>query len=128
MELSAPVVAIQKVKAGESIGYGRRFIARKALSVAILGMGYADGLDRHWGDQSSRAVVHFDRVNRGKSRWLGAISMDLSAVIAPSGVRVGDRAQILGAQIDPWVQAEAAGTIPYEILTSLGARVQRIYV
>jgi len=128
MELSAPVVAIQNVRAGESIGYGRRFIARKALRVAILGMGYADGLDRHWGDASSLAVVHFDRVTRGRSRWVGAISMDLSAVIAPAGVRVGDRAQVFGAQIDPWVQAEAAGTIPYEILTSLGARVQRIYV
>lgn len=128
MELSAPVVAIQKVRAGESIGYGRRFIAPKDLRVAILGMGYADGLDRHWGDQNSRAVVHFGRVNRRKSRWVGAISMDLSAVIAPSGVRVGDRAHVFGAQIDPWVQAEAAGTIPYEILTSLGVRVQRIYV
>jgi alanine racemase len=51
--------------------------------------------------------------------------MDLSAVECGEDVRVGDRAEILGPQVDIWAQARAAQTIPYELLTSLAARVSR---
>jgi alanine racemase len=124
MELLAPVVAVQQLKSRDQVGYGGRFVAPRPMKIAILGMGYADGLPRLWGQKGSGAVA---RIGSRDCEWLGTVSMDLSAVRAPSGVRVGGQARILGEGIDAWKQADAAGTIPYELLTSLSARVQRIY-
>jgi alanine racemase len=51
--------------------------------------------------------------------------MDLSAVRIPANVRVGDELVLWGDEVDPYEQAEAAGTIPYEITTRIGSRVER---
>jgi alanine racemase len=72
---------------------------------------------------SSRGFVWLK--NR-KMRVLGRVSMDLCAVECPVETQVGDWAEFLGHHIDPWEQAEAAQTIPYELLTSISSRVQRI--
>jgi alanine racemase len=53
--------------------------------------------------------------------------MDMVAVECPPDTRPGDSAEILGSHIEPWAQAELAGTIPYELLTSVSSRVQRVY-
>ncbi len=124
MELLAPVVALQQLRSGDQVGYGGRFVAPRSMKVAILGMGYADGLPRLWGMEGSGAVA---RIGSHDCPWLGAVSMDLSVVRASAGVRTGSQAKILGTGVDIWRQADAAGTIPYELLTSLSARVQRIY-
>lgn len=121
LELHAPVVALQSLRPGDAVGYGASYKARRPGTIAILGAGYGDGLHRALGGDG-RVIL------RGRSvRFAGRISMDLCAVEAPPGTRVGDRALLFGKGIDPWEQARAAGTIPYEFLTSLGARVQRIH-
>ncbi|NDG85475.1 MAG: hypothetical protein EBX52_10640 [Proteobacteria bacterium] len=55
------------------------------------------------------------------------MSMDLSAVEGHAGVQIGDPLEIWGDRVDPYEQAELAGTIPYEITTRIGSRVERIY-
>jgi len=59
---------------------------------------------------------------------IGIVSMDLCAVSCSAKTKVGDWAEILGPNIDPWVQARAAESIPYELLTSVSSRVDRRYV
>jgi alanine racemase len=122
LTLEAEVVHRHRLKAGESVGYGATFRVKgdEAIQVATLAAGYADGIPR---SLSGRGIVWLK--NR-KMRVLGRVSMDLCAVECPVETKVGDWAEFLGANIDPWEQAEAAETIPYELLTSISSRVQRV--
>ena len=121
LTLKAPVLTVHQLKAGESLGYGATYTANESVRAAILGIGYADGLHR---TLSNRGHVW---IGGRPDRVLGRVSMDLSAVQCSAQVRVGDWAEFLGPHVDPWAQAEAAQTIPYELLTSISSRVQRVY-
>lgn len=117
------VVGIHCLKAGDFIGYGGTYQVKgsKPIFAAILGAGYGDGVMRAL---SNRGYAVLDGK---KTRFLGRVSMDLCAIQCGSKTRVGSWAELMGPQVDPWVQAKAAGTIPYELLTSLSGRVKRIY-
>lgn len=124
MELRYSVIQRRTLKPGESIGYGATFRLKgnePAMEIAILGAGYADGLHRM---NSNTGQVDLGGKLR---RFLGIVSMDLSAVECDASTRVGDWARILGEGLDPWTQSKAAGTIPYELLTSVSRRVRRLY-
>ncbi len=121
MSFEAKLLQVSQLRVGESVGYGGTFKAKEATRLGTLGAGYGDGLSRAL---SNRGWVSL----RGeKCALIGRVSMDLSAIRVPLSARVGDWAQLMGAEIDPWELAEVAGTIPYEILTSVSSRVQRIY-
>lgn len=126
MTYSANVVAVHALKAGESIGYGASFTvpskSKEPVQVAVLSAGYADGIKRILSNQG------YGWLGGRPTRFLGMVSMDLCAVGAFSSTRVGDRVELLGPHVDPWVQSRAAGTIPYDLLTSVSARVKRRYV
>jgi alanine racemase len=120
------VVAVHSICAGATVGYNGTFVATEALKLALLAVGYADGLDRRLGNRFSLLV-------RGqRAPLVGRISMDqavLDVTEIPS-VEAGDDVVILGTQgsetITAFDHAEAAGTIPWEIFTRIGARVARI--
>lgn len=124
LSFQARVIQIKTLAPGEAIGYGSSYIhprsSLQAKRVALLGVGYADGVARLW---SNRAHAW---VSGRKREFVGTISMDLCAVAAGPKTKVNDWVELFGAKIDPWQQASAAGTIPYEILTSVSNRVKRI--
>lgn len=121
--LDAEILQVRDVPAGESIGYSRGFVADVATRVAICAAGYADGVLRSYSPKGQAFVS-------GELRpLLGRISMDVCAVdVTAIDVAVGDRVELFGANrlIDD--AAAAAGTIAYELLTSITARVPRAYV
>lgn len=123
MRIQYRVAQRRKLQPGESIGYGATFrLGGKdpAMETAILLAGYADGLHRMNSNEGQVWIA-------GKSRrFLGIVSMDLSAIECDASVKVGDWAECFGPPLDPWTQAKAAGTIPYELLTSLSRRVVRM--
>lgn len=123
MSFQSMVVNTHRLKPGESIGYGATFTVKgtQPVHAAIFSGGYADGVNRALGGRG------FVWLKGKKVRFLGRISMDLFATESHEGVRVGDWGELLGPNIDPWEQAEAVGTIPYELLTSISGRVQRYY-
>jgi alanine racemase len=127
MTIETAVMSVRRVQAGTPLGYGGTFVTSGASTIAVLPIGYYDGLRR---SLSGRASV----LLRGKEAPLvGAISMDLALVDATqSGAQLGDRVVLLGREADgrvtAWDLARAAGTIPYEILCGWGARVPRVYV
>lgn len=141
MTLKASVLAVHRLKPGESIGYGGRFRVpttgpdAKPVHVATLGAGYADGLTRRLSGGLGPVDRTGARSGLGGYAWLGGreqrllgvVSMDMSAVSATAETKVGDWAELLGPNVDPWAQANAAGTLPYELLTSVSSRVQRDY-
>lgn len=124
LSFRAKVVAIHRLKPGDSIGYGGtyRVKGKDAVFAAIIGAGYGDGVHRAL---SNEGHAELD----GKmTRFMGMVSMDLSAIACWEGTQVGTWTELLGAQVDAWIQAKAASTIPYELLTSISPRVKRIYV
>ncbi len=108
---------------GDRVGYGGTYRCRnpKGEWVAILGGGYADGIFRSLGNQG--IAYHGSR----KLQFLGRVSMDLSAIQGSARIKIGDEIELWGNQVDPYEQSALAGTIPYEITTRVGSRVERIY-
>lgn len=121
--LDAEILQIRDVPAGESIGYSRGFVADAVTRVAICAAGYADGVLRSYSPKGQVFVG-------GELRpLLGRISMDVCAVdVTGLGVSVGERVELFGANRLLDDAAAAAGTIAYELLTSITARVPRAYV
>jgi len=132
LEWKTRAVSLRSVPAGAVVGYNGTFVATEPMRLALVAVGYADGLDRRLGN-------HFSLLVRGvRAPLVGRISMDqaiLDVTEIPS-VEPGDEVVILGTQkgsegadtITAFDHAEAAGTIPWEVFTRIGSRVQRIAV
>jgi len=122
------VGSVRSVPAGAVVGYNGTFIATEPMQLALVAVGYGDGLDRRLGNRFS-LLVHGQR-----APLVGRISMDQTVldVTEIPGVTVGDEVVILGSQgaetITAFDHAEATGTIPWEVFTRIGARVKRIAV
>ncbi len=121
--LTAEVLQIRDVPAGESVGYSRGFVADSPRRIATCGAGYADGVLR---SMSPRGAVWADRALRP---IVGRVSMDVMAVdVTGADVAVGDRVELFGPNRLLDDAATAAGTIAYELLTSITTRVERSIV
>ncbi|MEL6111640.1 MAG: alanine racemase [Pseudomonadota bacterium] len=122
--LTAPIIQIRTVKRGERVGYDGTWTAARPSKIATLAIGYGDGLPRHL---SNCGDV---RIGRQKFPMVGRVSMDLTTIDitdAPSGLAIGDRAEIFGPTQPLEAMATTVETIPYEILTGLNGRIQRRY-
>lgn len=121
LTLKASVSHVRRLKPGDRVGYGGTWRVKGGENpwVAVLSAGYADGIHR-----SLSNAGHAWCGGRA-TRFVGSVSMDLSTVLCTEQTRPGDWVEILGPRVDIWSQAKAAGTIPYELLTSISPRVQR---
>ena len=121
--LKTTISQIRTVEEGETIGYGRRGIADKLLTIAVLPIGYADGLNRRLSNGVGKVLI-----GGVKAPIIGTICMDMCMVdITGITASEGDRAIIFGEDLPVSEVAETLGTISYEILTSIGQRVKRVY-
>jgi len=122
------VACLRSVPAGAVVGYNGTFVATEAMRLALVAVGYADGLDRRLGN-------HFSLLVRGvRAPLVGRVSMD-QAVLDVTGipsVETGDEVVILGTQGDETItafdHARASGTVPWEVFTRIGPRVRRVAV
>ena len=128
MTLSCPVAMVKRLRAGEGVSYGHTWVAETDTSVALLPIGYADGVFRALGGRVDVLI------NGRLRRSVGRVCMDQFVVdLGPGspGVAEGDRAVLFGPGTDgePTAQdwAEAIGTIHYEVVTSPRGRVRRVY-
>jgi alanine racemase len=131
VQLEVPILQVKEARTGESVGYGATQIFSRDTRLATLGIGYADGFFRSLSATNTRfgGKVAF----RGRLvPVVGRVSMDLVSVdITDLGADTpvpGEMMEILGPTISIDDQADAAGTIGYEILTSLKGRYEREYV
>lgn len=125
VSLWAKVYQIQEVVRGQTIGYSQTFKVEEPMKIATITLGYADGYP--WA-LASHGYVYFGPF---KAPIIGRISMDLMTVdvthIPEVFVHNGAWVQVIGQEITIDKVAEAAGTVPYEVLLGLGKRFQRIY-
>ena len=120
--LDLPVIQTRALQPGENAGYACAFTATKPTKIATVSAGYADGLIRA---MSGKAMLY---AGDTAVPLAGRVSMDLLTVDVTALDHIPDRLQILGPHQTVDQLAEAAGTIGYEILTSLGPRYTRVHV
>ena len=122
MELSAPVISLKKISAGESAGYGATWQAKEATNIAIIGIGYGDGYPRH--AKNGTPVL----INNTLCSLAGRVSMDLICVdIGNLNVSIGDKAILWGHnKLRVETVATYSDTISYELLTGVSNRVSFI--
>ncbi|MCM1152334.1 MAG: bifunctional UDP-N-acetylmuramoyl-tripeptide:D-alanyl-D-alanine ligase/alanine racemase [Muribaculum sp.] len=121
--LRTVIINIREYDEGESIGYGRRGLLHRHSRVATIPIGYADGMNRHFGNGAISV-----RVNGHDAPTVGNICMD-ACMIDVTGIdcREGDAVEIFGPEAGVQRLADVLRTIPYEILTSVSPRVKRVY-
>jgi len=121
--MKATILQIKDVPMNETVGYGRKGTLDHNARIATIRIGYADGLSRQFGNGVGKVLVN------GKfAPFVGNICMDLSMIdITGIDAKEGDTVTIFGEELTLIDLAKSIGTIPYEILTSVSARVKRVY-
>ena len=117
------IASIRRITPDQTVGYGRRGRVSRPSNVAVIPVGYADGLDRHLSCGVGEMMVRGRRVP-----VLGNICMDACMLdVTGTGAQVGDEVEIFGHNIPVTELSDKLGTIPYEVLTSISRRVKRLY-
>jgi alanine racemase len=114
---------IKRIRAGEPVGYACADVSENERNIAILPVGYADGLNRKLGNRNGSLFIRGSRVP-----IIGNVCMDMCmADITGLNAEAGDEAEIFGEKISIDELAAICQTIPYEILTSIPRRVKRVF-
>jgi alanine racemase len=125
VSLKTTIAQIRQVKAGESVGYGRKAVLSRDSRIATIRLGYADGFPRALGN--GKATVQI----RGREYpTVGNVCMDMTMIDITGSAEIGldDEVLVFGSGHSIRKLAAAAGTIPYEIMTGISQRVPRIYL
>ena len=121
--LKTIISQIKKIAVNDSIGYGRAKIAHQEMMIAIIPIGYADGLNRKLGNGKGKVLI-----NNKFAPIIGNICMDMCMIdITGIPAKENDEIIIFGEEYPLTKLAEGLETIPYEILTGISRRVKRIF-
>lgn len=121
MTLTAPVIAVREIPAGDRVGYGGRWQARRPSRIATLAIGYGDGYPRHAPDGTPVWL-------RGrKVPLVGKVSMDMLTVDVTDldRIEIGEDAELWGTHLSVDEVAAHIGTVGYELLTRVSPRVEK---
>lgn len=123
MTLTAPILAIREIAAGETVGYNRRFSAGRKSIIATAAIGYGDGYPRHAANATPVMI------GTQPAQLAGTVSMDMIGIDISDcqGVQVGDEVTLWGQSLPAEDIARHAGTIPYQLFTSVTSRVRKVY-
>jgi alanine racemase len=128
LALKTRITLIRDLRAGHGVSYGRTFITPRPMRVATLAIGYADGCNRHLSNRGADVLIHGLRCPLLGRVTMDQIMVDVSHVAEAA---VGDEAILIGSsgaeEILAAEVAAKAGTIAWEIFTSIGPRVERVY-
>ncbi len=123
ISLKTYITQIKNIPAFETIGYGRQGVLKHDARVAVIPVGYADGLNRKLGNEKGKLLI-----NGRFASIVGNVCMDMCmADITDINAKEGDEVTVFGEEYTVTQIAETCDTIPYEILTGIGRRVKRVY-
>ncbi len=123
-ELKSIISQIHTLKKGDSLGYNRGYIATKTMKTATIPVGHADGINRIYGKEKG-----FVYINQQKAFILGNVCMDMIMVdITNIPCEEGDEVIVFDKKHTAEMLAENAGTISYELITSMSHRINRVYI
>ncbi len=122
--LKTTISQIRKIQPFDTVGYGRKGLVNRISKIAIIPVGYADGLDRRLGNGVGVVVI-----NGIYAPVIGNVCMDMTMIdVTDINAKEGDEVIIFGKENTVSELADKMGTIPYEVLTSVSERVKRIYI
>lgn len=121
--LQSVIISIKEWPAGTTIGYGRKGVLSRDSRIATVPIGYADGLDRHYGNGAISMWAGGKRCPTVGNVCMDAVMID----VTDADVKVGDHVEVFGRHISVDELARVRGTISYEVLTSVSRRVKRVY-
>lgn len=122
-QLKSVISQIRWVQEGESVGYSRRFVTQRKTKIATIPIGYADGISRKWGNGVGYVII-----NNQKAQIVGSICMDMLMVDCTEiDCTEGDLVLIFGESPTLQEMATALETIPYEIISGISQRVNRVF-
>jgi alanine racemase len=122
-ELKTTVTQVRNVPRNESVGYSRRGVLAYDAEIATIKIGYADGYNRALGNGVAEVLI-----NGQRAKVIGSVCMDMCMVdVTGMNVQEGDEVIVFGEEPNIKELARKLNTIPYEVLTSISQRVQRIY-
>jgi alanine racemase len=121
--LKTTISQVKQVQQGDTVGYGRRGIAGEDKQIATIAIGYADGYDRRFGNGIGQVLIQGRRCP-----IIGNVCMDMCMVdVTGLNVKAGDPVGVFGEELNISDLARTIGTIPYELLTNVSARVKRVF-
>lgn len=122
-KLVSNLAQIRNLQKGDAVGYDACFVAEKKMKIAIIPLGYADGINRKLGDGKGKV-----QINNSTAKIVGKISMD-SFMVDISGIDAteGDEVVVFGNENSVAEIAKNLDTIAYEVLATLNRRIKRIY-
>src|SRR5690606_30902005 len=125
VSMQVPILQVRSARMDETVGYGATYTLGRDSRLAVLALGYADGFLRSLSSGGSQRRGGQVAIRGQIAPVLGRVSMDLVAVDVTDidgRVEAGDLVEVLGQTVTADDQADAAGTISYEILTTLNGR------
>ncbi len=121
--LKTTVSQVKRIGKGETVGYSRKGVAIEAKTIATIAIGYADGYDRRFSNGVGEVII-----NGKRAPIIGNVCMDMCMVdVTGLEVKAGDGVMVFGPQLTLVELAQKIGTIPYELLTNVSARVKRVF-
>lgn len=121
--LCSTIISMKTWPAETTVGYSRKGVLTKESVIATVPIGYADGIDRHFGCGHASFMV-----NGVMCPTVGNICMDICMIdVTEANAKIGDRVEIFGPEAPIEALADILGTIPYEVLSSVSPRIHRIY-
>jgi alanine racemase len=121
--LKTHISQIREIETGTTVGYSRKWTAKRATKVATIEVGYADGYNRRLSNGVGEVVI-----NGKRCKIIGNVCMDMSMVdVTDITCEVGDEVILFGENPSIQEMADKIGTIAYEVLTGIGDRVKRVY-
>ena len=121
--LRTTILQIHDYQAGETIGYSRRTTLERYSRIAAIPIGYADGLNRKFGNRNAYCIV-----NGQQAPYVGNICMDVSMIdVTDIDCKEGDSVEIFGPHLPVTRLSAIAQTIPYEVMTGVSNRVKRVF-
>lgn len=122
--LKSYISQIRPVKKDETVGYSRKTTLHRDSLIAVVPIGYADGMDRRLSNGTGEVIICGK-----KAPIAGNVCMDICMVDVTDipEAKVGDTVTIFGDENPVWEMSDKIGTIPYEIMTGIGRRVKRVY-
>ena len=128
MTLASEIIAVQEIKPGDRVGYGGTFEAQRPMRIGVVACGYADGYPRHapgFRDRATPVVVAGERTHTVGRVSMDMLCVDLSAI---AQARVGSPVVLWGEGLPADEVAASAGTVSYELLCALAARVPQVEI
>ncbi len=124
LELHSEISQTRIIQKGETVGYGRDFLASSATRIGIVPVGYADGLRRGLGHRKWSVLI-----NQKKYPIIGRICMDMCMIdLGEDLIQAGTNVQLFGEGNSVFEMSKLLETIPYEIISSISSRVKRVYL